>query len=116
MASAAGTVQLNVRMDRELKEAGDLTLSLAGISPSALVRQVWAKIAQGGDSLAQLTQVLSDCDGNTRQAAVRAKLDALESAAHLAESLDLPGAPHTPVTDDELEEALYDEYLESFGA
>lgn len=45
------TVQLNVRMERSLRDAGNAALESKGVSPSAFVRAVWEKLAQKGESL-----------------------------------------------------------------
>ena len=45
------TVQLNVRMSRELRDAGNAALEGRGISPSAFVREVWRRLAQRGEQL-----------------------------------------------------------------
>ena len=50
--------QVNVRMDRELKEKGDATLRLAGTSPAKVIRQLWERLATGGDAYEQIMGVL----------------------------------------------------------
>ena len=50
-AFMAHVTQLNTRMDAQLKAAGDSTLDLYGISPSELIRALWAKIALGEEAL-----------------------------------------------------------------
>ena len=45
------TVQLNVRMERSLRDAGNAALERKGISPSAFVRAVWERLAQRGQAL-----------------------------------------------------------------
>ena len=66
---ATATAQLNTRMDKELKSAGDAALARAGVSPTKLVRLVWKKAAQGGAELQQLLSVLGDepAPGTTAQ-------------------------------------------------
>lgn len=44
-------VQLNVRMDRALRDAGNEALRSEGVSPSELVRSIWSLVAQRGESL-----------------------------------------------------------------
>jgi len=56
---AAAVTQLNVRMDRELKERGDATLSLAGSSPVKIIRRLWECLAMGGDAYERIMEVLS---------------------------------------------------------
>lgn len=52
------TVQLNVRMNRELRDAGNISLERKGISPSAFVRSIWEVLAQGGEPLEALLDVV----------------------------------------------------------
>ncbi len=44
-------VQLNVRMDRALRDAGNEALRSEGVSPSELVRSIWSLVAQRGEAL-----------------------------------------------------------------
>jgi len=46
------TSQLNVRMDRSLREAGEAALAEIGYTPAEFVRAAWTRLAQGGDALA----------------------------------------------------------------
>lgn len=41
-------VQMNVRMDRQLKEAGDAVLSRMGMTPSQVVRSLWEYLVVQG--------------------------------------------------------------------
>ena len=54
----ATIAQVNVRMNRELKERGDATLSLAGSSPVKIIRQLWECLALGGDAYERVMEVL----------------------------------------------------------
>ncbi len=56
MATVAA--QVNVRMDRELKERGDATLRLVGSSPVKIIRQLWEHLATGGDAYERIMEVL----------------------------------------------------------
>lgn len=47
----SNTVQLNVRMERSLRDAGNAALEYQNISPSVFVRAVWEKLAQRGQAL-----------------------------------------------------------------
>ncbi|MBO7675438.1 MAG: hypothetical protein J6S63_10590 [Atopobiaceae bacterium] len=60
---SASIAQLNVRMDRELKERGDATLRLAGSSPVKIIRQLWERLALGGDAYKRIMEVLSPTQG-----------------------------------------------------
>ena len=41
-------VQMNVRMDRQLKEAGDAVLAHIGMTPSQAVRTLWEYLVVNG--------------------------------------------------------------------
>lgn len=60
MAAATATTQLNVRMESDLKASGDAVMLDHGISPSHMVRSVWKAVAQGGDALKRVMEVLED--------------------------------------------------------
>lgn len=60
---AADMVQMNVRIPRALKVAGDEALASAGFSPSEVVRAVWEKAAKRGKDLAEVIGALRGCDG-----------------------------------------------------
>ena len=52
-------IQLNARIDRDLKTAGDSALSLIGFSPSQAVRALWEKAARRGKDLEEVAELLS---------------------------------------------------------
>lgn len=54
----ATIAQVNVRMNRDLKERGDATLSLAGSSPAKIIRLLWQRLAMGGDAYERIMGVL----------------------------------------------------------
>ena len=57
------TVQLNVRMARDLRDAGNATLEGRGVSPSEFVRAAWNKLAARGEGLeALLAAVFSEAN------------------------------------------------------
>ena len=56
----AEVVQLNVRLPRTLKEQGDATLALVGSSPAKIIRQVWTRLAEGGERYERLADALAD--------------------------------------------------------
>ena len=59
MAATTRSLQLNVRMDGELKKSGDRVLRLAGYSPSEAVRQLWGVAVQYASEPETLTRLLS---------------------------------------------------------
>lgn len=50
--------QINVRIDKDLKQAGDAVLAGEGMSPSEVVRALWNKLAQHGEALDEVKRVL----------------------------------------------------------
>lgn len=53
-----GSTQLNVRIGRDVKAAGDAALAEEGIAPSTIVRALWQALAQRGERLQQVREVL----------------------------------------------------------
>lgn len=51
--------QMNVRMSRSVKEAGDAALASAGFSPSEVVRTIWEKAARRGKDLEDVVRLLA---------------------------------------------------------
>lgn len=44
----ARPIQMNVRIDRQLKEAGDAVLAQIGMTPSQAVRELWQYLTENG--------------------------------------------------------------------
>ena len=57
---AGGTVQLNVRMSRKLRDAGTAALVSKGLTPSEFVRMLWQKAALRGASLDQVVRAAQE--------------------------------------------------------
>ena len=74
----ASVAQVNVRMDRELKERGDATLSLAGSSPVRIIRLLWERLALGGDAYERIMEVLRPAQNAANRD------DARQAVAHSA--------------------------------
>ncbi len=55
-------VQLNVRMARDLRDAGNASLEGRGLSPSEFVRAVWDKLAKRGEDLESLLEAVFPAD------------------------------------------------------
>lgn len=55
----AAIAQVNVRMPRQLKERGDATLALAGSSPVKVIRQLWERLAEGGEAYERVMRALA---------------------------------------------------------
>lgn len=89
--------QINVRIERSLKDEGDAVLAEAGISPSQIVRDLWGKIAQRGDALDEVMKTLgSEGRSPQEQEAIDAKLAVLDRMTRrrdeLSRSLGLSAA------------------------
>lgn len=120
MGSSA-TAQINVRLDRALKEAGDAELARLGISPSQAVRALWEKLSQGGEEAASTKRALLtrpvESPEHARKLAALERYDASWQAfdAKLrAAGIDPSG--FKPLTCEELEEARSECLLEKYGA
>ena len=109
----AATAQINVRIDRELKEAGDRELARLGISPSEMVRAVWEKLARGGQDSAEVRRVAVSRPKPSPAPEQLSGLDRIDKAwDSLAEALGISLSSFVSPTDDELEEARYQHLLE----
>lgn len=58
------TAQLNIRMPRDLKDRGDAVLASVGSSPSKIIRQLWEKLAAGGDEYERVAEALGEHPGH----------------------------------------------------
>lgn len=100
MAASSAMAQVNVRMQRELKERGDATLALVGSSPATIIRQLWQLLSEGGESYQRIMRVLTRAD--VAEDAPEAAESPLYRASHLFEdlgaSLGLDLASFTPDT------------------
>lgn len=57
-ASTPASVQMNVRIDAELKQRGDAALQSLGFSPTKAVRALWSLACGGSKELDELKRVL----------------------------------------------------------
>lgn len=57
MAPSA-VAQVNVRLSRELKEAGDEGLRALDLSPTDAVRALWTRLSKGGEGLIEVRDFL----------------------------------------------------------
>lgn len=80
--------QINVRIDRSLKDEGDAVLAEAGISPTRIVRDLWAKLAQRGTALDEVVAALG-VGGFTpdERAAIDAKLAVIDRVSQRRDQL-----------------------------
>lgn len=115
--AAPPMAQINVRIDRELKEAGDAVLARLGVSPSQIVRDLWAKLAECRDNPQQVLEALQlNVRTAEEQAEIDRKLAIIDRATtrleEFAKRYGLSLANCEPLTEEELEEARWEEYLE----
>lgn len=111
------SVQLNVRMDRSLKEAGDEALAQIGLNPSQAIRALWEKASRRGKDLEEVSALL--CESDKRQAKDEGKADdaLLTSWTLVEDMLTSYGMTYTSSDDrpDDkamLEEALHERLVE----
>ena len=80
--------QINVRIDRSLKDEGDAVLAEAGISPTRIVRDLWAKLAQRGTALDEVVAALG-AGGFTpdERAAIDSKLAVIDRVSQRRDQL-----------------------------
>ena len=51
--------QLNVRIEPQLKSAGDEVLARLGVTPTQLVRALWMKVSRGAEAFDQVVAALA---------------------------------------------------------
>lgn len=79
--TAPPMAQINVRISRDLKEKGDAVLARLGISPSQIVRDLWAKLAEHRDHPQQVLEALQlDVRTAEEQAEIDRKLAIIDRA------------------------------------
>lgn len=61
------TAQMNIRMSRKVKEAGDAALASAGLSPSETVRALWEKAALRGEDLEEVVRLVRPSKSAARE-------------------------------------------------
>lgn len=89
--------QVNVRMDRGLKERGDATLRLAGSTPARVIRQLWERLALGGDAYERVMDaILPAQDKATVDEAHHAVQQSARLFGELGESLGLDSLTFEP--------------------
>ena len=115
----ATMAQLNVRMSPEIKAAGDSVLDLYGVSPTELIRSLWQKIALGEEALEQVVQVLAadPAAGSARPGSPTGTVGGISQMVRQRQEaferdLGLSRSTYVPLSDEELEELAYEDYLE----
>lgn len=115
----AASAQLNVRLDPEVKSAGDSVLDLYGVSPSELIRALWAKISLGEVAFEQVVKALASPPAAGTVPAV-ADVSEHPGTASLIRSRQmdferaagLDPSTYVPLSSAELDDLVYEDYLE----
>lgn len=106
--------QLNVRIPRALKDAGDAALASVGVSPSEAVRALWEKASDRGEGLSQAMQLLfSPATGSAPEPDLPGPGIVDGALAQLG--LSFPADTRPSPTDNELLEASMEERLQERG-
>lgn len=107
MGAVSGMAQVNVRVDRQVKNRAEEALRLSGASLPELIKKVVAKVAQGGGSC---EEVLSAVDDQLPSAGATSLFAASwEAADQLYADL---GIATSPVSDDRDWDAIYSEAMD----
>lgn len=107
MGAVSGMAQVNVRVDRQVKNRAEEVLRLSGGSLPELIKKVVAKVAQGGG---QCEEVLAAVDDRQQTVAPDTPFAASwEAADQLYADL---GIAASPVSDDRGWETIYSEAMD----
>lgn len=107
MGAVSSMAQVNVRVNRSVKERAEEALQLSGRSLPELIKKVVAKVAQGGG---QCEEVLSAVDG--RQQTVAPDTPFAESWAAADQLYADLGIAASPVSDDRGWDTIYSEAMD----
>ena len=107
MSAISGMAQVNVRVDRSVKERAEEALRLSGGTLPELIKKVVAKVAQGGG---QCEEVLSAVDGRQQTVAHDTPFAASWAAADRLYA-DL-GIAASPVSNDRDWDTIYSEAMD----
>ena len=107
MGAVSGMAQVNVRVDRQVKNRAEEVLRLSGGSLPELIKMVVAKVAQGGG---QCEEVLAAVDDRQQTIAPDTPFAASWAAAdQLYADLSIAASP---VTDDRDWDTIYSEAMD----
>lgn len=107
MGAVSGMAQVNVRVDRSVKERAEEALQLSGRSLPELIKKVVAKVAQGGGSCEEILEAVND---RQRGAVLDSPFAASWAAADQLYA-DL-GIATSPVSDDRDWDTIYSEAMD----
>ena len=107
MGAVSGMAQVNVRVDRQVKDRAEEAMRLSGGSLPELIKKVVAKVAQGGG---QCEEVLAAVDDRRQAVAPDTPFAASWAAAdQLYANL---GIAASPVSDDRDWDTIYSEAMD----
>lgn len=106
MGAVSGMAQVNVRVDRQVKNRAEEALRLSGGSLPELIKKVVAKVAQGGG---QCEEVLAAVDERQQTVAPDTPFAASWAADQLYADL---GIATSPVSDDRDWDTVYSEAMD----
>ena len=95
-------VQMNVRIDDELKREGDAVLSQAGLTPSQAVRSLWRVIQGNRDNPKAIVEMLDPDRVDDDVARREKRLAAIERGRHICDEFLLAHGIDSGVVDDDL--------------
>ncbi len=107
--------QVNARIETDTKRAADEAFAGAGIAPSEAIRALYARAASLGSSLKSVGDLV--VDGNKDAEAQSSREATFERATHAFESVlarygfSVDVGNFAPMTEEEIEEAMYQDYL-----
>ena len=107
MATVGSMAQVNVRVDRSVKERAEEALRLSGGTLPDLIKKVVAKVAQGGGSCEEILEAVND---RQRGAALDSPFAASWAAADQLYA-DL-GIATSPVSDDRDWDVIYSDAMD----
>lgn len=116
VARRARQVQMNTRIDEELKELGDTALHRLGYTPSAAVRGLWRFVVDHEDNPADVHAVLGGKESGANEKRIHTLAMQRERyAACLAELGIKPGVRKDLPSWDDLRDEWYEERLARDG-
>lgn len=107
MGAVGGMAQVNVRVDRQVKNRAEEVLRLSGGSLPELIKKVVAKVAQGGGQCEEVLAVVDD-----RKQAVAPDTPFAASWAAADQLYADLGIATSPVSDDRDWDTIYSEAMD----
>lgn len=115
-ARSATMAQVNVRIDPDVKAAGDATLARVDVTSTQLIRAVWDKLAQGVSAFDQLAIALAKdspalaTDRRENDDAAHALVEGIIRRQEVFEKRwGLDASTYVALSDEEMEDLLFDE-------